>query len=343
MKSLLSQLYLRTSAVKLNSFRNFPRLCPQHPRMSSSPPVTVGIVVIGDEIITGRVQDTNSHYMCQRLSAIGVPVKALVTVPDDLEIISRYVKELSSSYTYVLTAGGIGPTHDDITYEVLAKVFNEPLKVNTELETRFRTYFKEKFTDGHKKLATIPESASLIQCDSTFPFPIVNMGNVYTLPGVPRFLKLAFPSIEKLLGNQTTSSKSQLLYLTVDEMSVAPPLSLISEKFSGKVSIGSYPEWENNYYKLRIVLTSEDSNSLSLCEAAIRERITDKYFIDYEPEPLREPLVSLQTLNSEDERLGRLIMSSIDTCTKALSQYSLDEICIGFNGGKDCTALLHIW
>lgn len=305
----------------------------------SSAPVTVGLVVIGDEIIKGQVQDVNSFYMCQRLHQIGVQVKTVVTVPDDLSTIAKYVKDLSSNLSYVITAGGIGPTHDDITYEAIAAAFSDEMKIDSELESIYKSYFKEKYTASHRKLSTIPQSASLFRNNGS-KFPIVHIQNVFMLPGVPKFLKMTFSALEAHIGDPSMVNLSRTLYLTVDEMSIAAQLTQINNQF-GNVTIGSYPEWNSNYYKVRIVLESNDVKNLDKCEHALTNSLPAGALIDYDPSPLHNPCAELEKIC--DEHLQKPVKDALAVCREALSRYKLEEICIGFNGGKDCTALLHLW
>lgn len=310
-------------------------------QMRMNTTTTVGIIVIGDEIVKGQVQDCNSFYLCGRFHQLGAVVKKVVVIPDDINAIGECVREFSKTFTHVITTGGIGPTHDDITYEAVAVAFNMPVKVNGELEAMYKGYFKEKYTETHKKLATIPDAASLIR-GSKGKFPVVNIENVYILPGVPKFLKLAFLSLEDLVGNPTLSRKVRMLYLDIDEMSIAEKLTSINQEFSSTVTIGSYPEWHNNYFKVKIVLESSDTADLDKCEAAIRSRLPSDRFVDYDVDPLYEPMKKLEKLQ-KTSKICSPLTEALAVCSETLSRYSLDEVCIGFNGGKDCTALLHLW
>lgn len=302
-------------------------------------PISAGIIVIGDEIIKGQVQDCNSHFMCKRLHQLGVHVKTVITIPDDQMIISKYVRDFSEMFTYVLTAGGIGPTHDDITYEAVAAGFNEGTRVDEELETLYKSYFQDKYTESHRKLATIPISASLYRNDGGFP--VVNIRNIFILPGVPKFLKIAFSTLEERISNPSEASVVRELYLSIDEMSIAGKLTDISKQYAGRVTIGSYPEWQSNYFKLKLVLECDHCDSLDECVTTLRESLPANCILDYNNDPMVKPMEGLNNLLTGN--LSQPLQEAIDTLTEALQRYKLDEICIGFNGGKDCTALLHLW
>ena len=301
--------------------------------------ISAGILIIGDEIIKGQVQDCNSNFMCKRLHQLGVDVRTVVTIPDDRVMISKYVREFSEKFTYVLTAGGIGPTHDDITYEAIATGFNEGTRIDDDLEALFKSYFKEKYTESHRKLATIPLSASLYRNNNGFP--IVNLRNIFILPGVPKFLKIAFTTLEEKISNPSAASVVRELYLSIDEMSVAARLTEISKQYAGSVAIGSYPEWQNNYFKLKLVLECDNCDTIEECVTTIEQNLPAGCILDYNKNPMVCPMDGLNNLLKGN--LHKPLQEAIDTLTEALQRYKLDEICIGFNGGKDCTALLHLW
>ncbi|XP_067947706.1 FAD synthase-like [Watersipora subatra] len=305
---------------------------------SGSKTVTVGLIIIGNELVKGQVQDSNSFYMCQRLHKKGVQVKTVVMVPDDFNMIEHYLREFSSKFTFVLTSGGIGPTHDDITFEAAAKAFRDEMKVDEALESIYKNYFKENYTETHKKLSTIPRMASLFPNNQGFP--IVQMRNIFILPGVPRFLKLAIKAVEDHIGSSAVSAAGQTVYLTLDEMSIARKLSHVAQQFP-EVTIGSYPVFDNNYYKVRITFESLNSDIVEQCVSKFRQSLLPGVEIDYNENPLDSASHDLKKMLRTE--LEAPLTEAMSVCTEALERYKLDEICISFNGGKDCTALLHIW
>lgn len=300
--------------------------------------VTAGIVIIGDEIVKGQVQDCNSFYMCQRLHLRGVQVKTVVTIPDDHSLIGKYVVELSNKYTYVVTSGGIGPTHDDITFEAIASAYQDETRVNEGLEALYKDYFKDKYTDAHRKLSAIPSTASLFY--NSGKIPLVLMKNIFILPGIPDLLKRVFASVEDHIGKGSQALVNRAIYLAVDEMSIASKLTQIDQQFPD-VTIGSYPEWNSSYYKVKIMLESSDEDKINLCAEELQKQLPPMAVVDYNANPLVEPHVGLAKVCVGD--LKEPLNEALEVCKEALDRYKLNEICIGFNGGKDCTALLHIW
>jgi len=243
----------------------------------------------------------------------------------------------------VVTTGGIGPTHDDITYEAIAKAFGDTTAIHPQLEAICREYFKEKFTDTHKRLATVPSKAELITASAEGGFPVVKMSNVFILPGVPQFLKMAFATLESRMKNPDVSYNLCELYLCCDELSCADTLAAVNREYRDYVSFGSYPEWHSNYYKVHLVLESTDSKKLKECSDKLINSLPDGSIINYEKQPRMNPLQKIGYLIETDKSLAPQLTHSMQTLEEALKRYKPEEICIGFNGGKDCTALLHLW
>ena len=124
---------------------------------------TAGILVIGNEILSGKVVDTNSPYLCERLRELGVDVERIVTIPDVIETIASEVKAMSETYDYVFTSGGIGPTHDDLTIEGVAAAFGRPVEIDeSELEEMLRSAIGEDLNEGQLKMAKVPAGATLL-------------------------------------------------------------------------------------------------------------------------------------------------------------------------------------
>ena len=141
-------------------------------------PPTAGLVVIGNEILTGKTEDTNSHYLCRELNFLGVEMKRITSVPDEPEPIGEVVREFSESYTWVFTSGGIGPTHDDITVESIARGFGVETEVNPSLEKAIREHYGEKLTRDHLKMALVPVGAELEDIPGKF-FWQVRFRNIF--------------------------------------------------------------------------------------------------------------------------------------------------------------------
>ena len=154
--------------------------------------ITAGIIIIGDEILSGRTQDTNANFIAQELIKAGIQLIEIRVIQDNMNIIKNTVYEFHKSYTYVFTTGGIGPTHDDITSESIAKAFNKKYSIHPKAFKILEEYYpKGEFNKSRKKMAMLPENAKLITNPLTAA-PGFNIENVYALPGVPDIMKTMF-------------------------------------------------------------------------------------------------------------------------------------------------------
>ncbi|KAK5986865.1 hypothetical protein GCK32_003878 [Trichostrongylus colubriformis] len=291
---------------------------------------TAGLIVIGDEILKGSTMDTNSYFICKKLHQLGVQVKKISSIGDNVDEISDEIRSFSERFDYVFTTGGVGPTHDDKTYIGLARAFNEDLRKSPEIIAAIKRYLPvKKMTNEHEsfveKLSMIPASAQLLwskQTENGKPssFPVVKTRNVVTLPGVPRFCEkafvelkasesLTFRSMTGLRDDQIFPSSlkpmySKTVYTSKDEVNLANQLAEIASNYEGVVEIGSYPVMANTVKKFE----------------CYRER----------------------QLAKNPDYVAR-IDDALVVIRDILDQYPLEQISLSFNGGKDCTVLLHLF
>jgi molybdenum cofactor synthesis domain-containing protein len=155
---------------------------------------TAGIIVIGNEILSGKVTDTNSPFMSRELRKLGVTLLRIITIPDDVEVIGATVREFSKAYEIVFTSGGVGPTHDDVTMEGVARAFGRKVIRHPELDRRLRQYLGQNANDARMRMADVPDGAELIH-DQRLGFPTIKCENVYILPGIPEILEQKFASL----------------------------------------------------------------------------------------------------------------------------------------------------
>ena len=223
--------------------------------------VNAAIVIIGNEILSGRTQDVNVVTISKWLNELGVKIEEVRVIPDMEDSIIKTVNEIRKKFDYVFTTGGIGPTHDDITAKSIAKAFNLAYGYHLEAYKILEKYYsKDKFNIGRKKMAMMPTNASLILNPSSgAPGFIVN--NVYCLPGVPSILK----SMLGGLNNKIKGGK-KILSMTISvktvESEIAKSLEDIQRKFK-KVEIGSYPFFRLGKIGVSIVIRSIDKKKLT--------------------------------------------------------------------------------
>lgn len=257
-------------------------------------------------------------------------------VPDEVATIASEVTSFSRRFTHVLTAGGIGPTHDDVTFEAVALAFGEELKPHPELQAAIKTLGGE----GWEKLSMVPSSARLHYgtdpgTGHPFRFPLVSVRNVYLFPGIPELLRRVLEGLKGLFQNTAVQFHLKELYVAASEGSIAPVLSEAQAHFGRRLNLGSYPDWSSNYYQVKLILDSEEKEPLEECLAYLTARLPQGSLVPYLPDAVEKASEAVYKLA---ESAGAL-----QTIETALAQYHLSQICVGFNGGKDCTALLHLF
>lgn len=253
---------------------------------------TAGIIVIGDEILKGQVQDSNSHFIISRLYNIGVRVMKVSVVGDDIDEISDEVRKFSHLYTFVITSGGIGPTHDDVTFEGVAKAFEENVYPHPELVKICSDFYKTTdLSSPVMKLASVPKSAKLkygfdpIQ-NQRSKFPNISVKNVYIFPGVPPLLEKSFAMLcEDLFGGSGSKFFKSDLFLNQNEVSIAENLSTAVKEFPS-VAFGSYPQFDNRSYCLKLTVEANSPELLSKAVDRLKELLPQDCLVDCGSEPL---------------------------------------------------------
>ena len=239
--------------------------------MQNDPECTAGIIIIGDEILKGHTKDTNSYFLLKKLWSLGVKVGKVSVVSDDVDEIAGEVKKFSSRFSVVITTGGIGPTHDDVTMQGVAKAFEEDVVLNEELVRLISGAYElseHQINSSHLKMARVPSSVKLSygKDSSGKPsnFPLISAHNVYIFPGVPQFLEEEFGVLENLLSISNSKKRFFLrkIYLSADETAIASVLDEVDEKFKGIVHLGSYPNVCNQEFKVKLTVESDTMSSL---------------------------------------------------------------------------------
>jgi len=221
------------------------------------------IIVIGNEILSGRTQDINVSFLCKWLNDLGVRVTEVRIIEDNEDSIVKNVNELKNKFKYIFTTGGIGPTHDDITSKSIAKAFNIKYDFHKEAyEILEKYYTPEKFNEGRKKMAKIPENAKLIYNPSSGA-PGFIVKNVFCLPGVPSILKSMIDGLkDKIIGGNKILS--QTITIQTVESEIAQSLEDVQKKFKN-VEIGSYPFFRLGKIGVSIVIRSTIKNEIDEC------------------------------------------------------------------------------
>ena len=217
---------------------------------------TAGIVVIGNEILSGKVVDTNSPFLVKELRALGVDVQRITVIPDVLDEIELTVRDFHERFDFVFTSGGVGPTHDDVTIDGVARAFRRPVVREPELERRLREFYKDKINDARLKMSEVPQGSELIY-GGTLAFPTILVGNVYVLPGIPEILQSKFLALRERFSGDPFHLR--VVYTREGEGSIAESLNDTLRKFP-ELLLGSYPKIGDPEYAVKLTLESKSED-----------------------------------------------------------------------------------
>jgi molybdenum cofactor synthesis domain-containing protein len=228
---------------------------------------TAAILIIGNEILSGRTQDVNVNFLAKRLAARGISLQEVRVIPDVPDRIINTVNELRASYDEVFTTGGIGPTHDDITSECVAAAFGVPWEPHPETFAAMEAHMPPgQFNAARQRMATMPRGAVPIANPISIA-PGFTIGNVHVMAGVPRIMQAMFDALEPTLPQGTPIAMRTVYGIGVMEGAIAAGLSAIQDRFSS-VDLGSYPFRKDGTGGVAIVAKGTDP---TLLESAIAE------------------------------------------------------------------------
>ena len=242
--------------------------------MTKNTKVNAAILIIGNEILSGRTQDTNTGTLANWLNSIGVKVNEVRVVPDVEKKIVDTLNILRKENDYVFTTGGIGPTHDDITAQSVSKAFGLKYEIHQQAFKILEAYYKPgEFNEGRQKMVWMPSNADLI-LNPTSGAPGFSVENVFCLPGVPSILKSMLGSLKnRVVGGEPILSYS--ISLKTVESEIANSLSKV-QKQNKDVEIGSYPFFHAGKLGVSIVIRSESQSKIDNCNSQILEFIKEK-------------------------------------------------------------------
>ena len=232
---------------------------------------TAAMLVIGDEILSGRTRDANMHYLAGQLTEKGISLKEVRVVSDDADAIVAAVRALSSTYDHVFTSGGIGPTHDDITADCIARAFDDHIDVRDDARALLAAFYEQtgrELNEARLRMARIPDRATLIE-NPVSVAPGFTLENVHVMAGVPSVFQAMVASVlPTLTGGAPLISET--VRLMRGEGDVAVPLAQIAADFPD-LQIGSYPFEQDGRYGTNIVLRGTDASLLKTAAAIVAE------------------------------------------------------------------------
>lgn len=230
---------------------------------------TAAVLIIGDEILSGKYADENTPFLVQRLRSLGVRLRRVQILPDDPEIVAEAVRQAVDEVDWVFTTGGVGPTHDDRTMASIALAFDVPLESHPELVAIIEGHFKDRATDAALRMAQVPRGAEL-WWDGDVRFPLVVIRGVHVFPGVPSLLKLKFDAAaDRWQGTPVTTAR---VVTHEQEVAIAARLGAAQERWPD-VDIGSYPRLDEQPRHVVVTVEGTEPVTVETCRAWLREHL----------------------------------------------------------------------
>ncbi len=231
---------------------------------------TAALVIVGDEILSGRTQDRNLATLAKWLNAGGIRLREVRVVPDQMDAIGRALNDSRAAHDYVFTTGGIGPTHDDITVDAVAAALGVPVVSHPRAEALLRDYYGDRINETRLRMARVPQGAELIENARTGA-PGVRIGNIFMLAGVPAIMQTMLDAIEGTLdGGRPMLSRGVGAW--THESTVADLLRETEKAWDG-LAVGSYPFWREGRAGANFVMRHEDADVLARAVADLRARL----------------------------------------------------------------------
>lgn len=217
-------------------------------------PRTAAILLVGNEILTGKIADVNAAWLCRELRALGVEVRRISVVPDEVEVIAQEVRAAGRDVDVLFTSGGVGPTHDDVTIAGVARAMGVEVVRHPSLVALLSQYYGDGLNEARLKMAEMPEGAELLGGES-LRFPVIRIGNVHILPGVPEIFRQKFEAIRERFREQPYHLRN--VFVRIGEGTLADHLNELLHEYPD-LMLGSYPEFSNPQYRVKVTLESKD-------------------------------------------------------------------------------------
>jgi molybdenum cofactor synthesis domain-containing protein len=233
------------------------------------PAPTAAIVVIGDEILSGKFAEENAAYLIRELRALGVAVRRVEVIPDVIDEIAEAVRGAAGRYDHVFTSGGVGPTHDDVTIAGIARGFGVAVVRHPVLEAELRAYYGPRLAEHNLRMADVPDGAIMLPADHP-SWPVTTFKNVYILPGVPIIFRRKFDAIRERF--RVAPFFLRRVYCMAEEGAIAPHLDAVVADFPG-VAVGSYPRFDVPEYRVLVTLEAKEEALVAAAASALVGRL----------------------------------------------------------------------
>lgn len=215
---------------------------------------TAGLVIIGNEVLSGKVEEENARFLITELRALGVTLMRVVMIRDDVETIARDVREMAASYEYVFTSGGVGSTHDDVTMMAIARAFDVQLEDSAQLVAMLEEHYGERMNEAVRRMGRLPGGAELVGAGE-LRYPLVKVQNVFVFPGVPSFLRAKFEVVKGMIRQAPFVLRQ--VFLAVGEDRIAEPLADVDRQFPD-LEFGSYPRFDDADHRVRVTIEARE-------------------------------------------------------------------------------------
>jgi molybdenum cofactor synthesis domain-containing protein len=234
--------------------------------MDTERETTAAYIGIGNELLSGSIQDENFFYLARTLRELGIRLMRCIVIPDEPVAIRETIEACRSRFTYVFTSGGLGPTHDDVTVEGVAMALGLRVVRHPFLEEKIREFYGDRLKEASLKMAEIPEGAALHFLDK-MSFPVLSVENIFLFPGVPELFREKFEGIKEHFRTRPYHSEEILSHRRESE--IAELLSVTLDMFPS-IKIGSYPKWDEEGYRVKVVVESKEEESVKRAAEHLR-------------------------------------------------------------------------
>ncbi len=240
--------------------------------------MSAGLVVIGNEILSGKVADANTPFLARELRVLGVALERVIVVPDEVDTVAGVVADFARRFEVVFTSGGVGPTHDDVTMDAVAQAFGRPMVENAGLRRAIEGFVGSAVNEAHLKMAMVPEGCELV-IDGHPAFPTVVVENVYVLPGIPEIFQAKLVALRDRFRSQPYHLRQVLV--REHETDIAEFLNATLAAFP-ELLLGSYPKLSNPEYRVRLTLESKDESYVEAALADLLRRLPQGFVVKVE-------------------------------------------------------------
>jgi molybdenum cofactor synthesis domain-containing protein len=237
--------------------------------MEPQPEITAAYVGIGNELLSGSIQDANFHYLAQALRELGIRLMRGIVIPDDRQVIRETLDLVRHRFDYIFTSGGLGPTHDDVTVEGVALALGVRVVRHPFLEEKIRDFYGDRLEEASLRMAEVPEGAELHR-HGEMSFPILSVENIYLFPGVPELFRQKFEGIKERF--RTRPYFTEVILCRRGESEIAHLLSETLQRFPS-IEIGSYPQWGERGHLVKVVVESKERQSVNRAVEHLRKAL----------------------------------------------------------------------